>query len=89
MDELLYMQVMGKIKSSDYLNLPIILEEAACRGDRTAGNIWIQYGKRIVVYLEARMRKMGIWNAIQTLCFPEVSSNVSFRDFRMQWKGKY
>ena len=59
-DELLYMQVMGKIKSSDYLNLPIILEEAACRGDRTAGNIWIQYGKRIVVYLEARMRKMGI-----------------------------
>lgn len=59
-DELLYMQVTGKIKSSDYLSLPIILEEAAQKGDKTAGDIWIHYGKKIVAYLEARMNKMGI-----------------------------
>lgn len=59
-DELLFMQVKGKITSKDYLHLPIILEEEAQAGDKVALNIWIQYGKVMVNYLAARIKKTGI-----------------------------
>ena len=88
-DELLYMQVTGKIKSSDYLSLPIILEEAAQKGDKTAGDIWIHYGKKIVAYLEARMIRWEFWDATWILCFRAVSLSVNFRGFRKQSKKKF
>lgn len=59
-DELLYMQVNGKISAEDYLYLPRLLEKAACSGDTAAGKIWIEYGEHIARYLTARMGKMGI-----------------------------
>lgn len=81
-DELLYMQVTGKIKSSDYLSLPIILEEAAREGDRTAGDIWIEYGKKIVSFLEARMNKMGILGCDTDIVLSGSIFKCKFRGFQ-------
>lgn len=61
-DKLLYRRVKGKIKDTDYLQLPILLEKAAMEGDKTAADIWKAYGKDIVVYLTARMKMMGSLN---------------------------
>lgn len=58
-DEILFMQVKDKITSKDYLNMPMILEEEADGGDKVAADIWKNYGKVIVSYLTARMKKMG------------------------------
>lgn len=58
-DGLLYRRVKGKIKDTDYLYLPILLEKAALCKDKTAADIWKDYGRAIVVYLTARMKMMG------------------------------
>ena len=59
-DKLLYMRVKGMIKSSDYLNLPIMIEEEAFADDSVAVQIWKDYGEVIAGFLVARMDKMGI-----------------------------
>lgn len=59
-EQLLFWQVTGKIRGEDYLKLPILLEEAASLGDREAIYIWEQYGREMVVFLTARMKKMQL-----------------------------
>lgn len=59
-DELLYMRVKERIRSSDYLNMPIMIEEEAFAGDPVAAGIWRDYGEIIAGFLVARMEKMGI-----------------------------
>lgn len=59
-DELLFLQVKKTYSDEKYLQIPRILEEEALQGDRTAVNIWLDYGKAIVRFLAVRMEKMGI-----------------------------
>lgn len=59
-DELLYWRVHEKITTNDYLKLPILLEEAALKGDDVALDIWNNYGKETVLFLTARMKMMNI-----------------------------
>lgn len=81
-DKLLYRQVTGEIKSSDYLNLPIILEDAAREGDKVAADIWIDYGKKIVDYLRVRMDKMGILECDTDIVLSGSIFKCKFQEFQ-------
>lgn len=81
-DELLFMQVKQKITGNDYLNLPIILEEEACGGDRVAAKIWTDYGRAVVAYLTARMEKMGIQEENVDIVLSGSIFKCKFQEFR-------
>lgn len=59
-DELLFKKVTGVITSGDYLQLPILLEEAAHLGDRKAKEILYRFGWQFGRYVSAAMKKMDL-----------------------------
>lgn len=59
-EELLYKQVNGQIKTEEYLKVPLILQEEACRGDKVTGEIWKLYAGKLAAFLSARAEKMRI-----------------------------
>lgn len=61
-EQLLYKKATGQITESDYLRLPILLEETAVKGDFVAIKIWEDYGKRLAQFMTARIKIMGIQN---------------------------
>lgn len=81
-EQLLYRQVKEKIKNHDYLSLPILLEKAALKGDAVASEIWITYGREMVVFLTARMREMKILDQNVDIVLSGSIFKCKYRDFQ-------
>ena len=82
-NELLYMQVKDQISVEAYLKIPMILAEEAEAGDNVAADIWIRYGKHIVKYLTARVKKMGLQGKEMDIVLSGGIFKCKFRKFRM------
>lgn len=85
-DELLYMQVKDQISAEAYLKIPVILAEEAETGDSVAADIWIRYGKHIVKYLTARVKRMGLQEKEMDIVLSGSIFKCKFRKFQMAVK---
>lgn len=81
-DELLFMQVKGKIEASDYLRIPPILQEEACSGDKVAADIWIHYGRTIAKYITARITKEEMCQADMDIVLSGSIFKCKFQEFQ-------